>query len=156
MDFLSSHLLWMRLWAVEHICCAHTKSAKKWWRDVQPHKGAFIINDFLKNPHFSRKHNIFATSYHRQTCQKYHCAILENKLILKSKLIPSLKMWSSSLIFFNEEKIEKDSIDLLKNYFENQNFAIFEEAVDNFGKSDTDMISEKIMISTWCVCVFMC
>ena len=65
-------------------------------------------------------------------------------------------MWSSSLIFFNEEKIEKDSIDLLKNYFENQNFAIFEEAVDNFGKSDTDMISEKIMISTWCVCVFMC
>ena len=28
----------------------------------------------------------------------------------------------------------------LKNYFENQNFEIFEEVVHNFGKSDDDMI----------------
>ena len=47
--------------AVEHLfitfwrfcCCAHTICTKKWWRDVQLHKGAFIINDFLRNPHFS-------------------------------------------------------------------------------------------------------
>ena len=29
---------------------------------------------------------------------------------------------------------------MLKNYFESTNFAIFEEAVYNFGRSDDDMI----------------
>ena len=64
-DFIRSHLSWMHLCAVEYLfitfwrfcCCAHIKSAKRWWRDVQQHKGAFIINGFLRNPHFSGTHN---------------------------------------------------------------------------------------------------
>ena len=32
---------------------------------------------------------------------------------------------------------------MLKNDFENMNFAIFEEVVHNFGRSDDDMIQPK-------------
>ena len=38
---------------LELLVCAHTKSAKKWWRDFQLHKGTFLINDLLRNPHDS-------------------------------------------------------------------------------------------------------
>ena len=33
-----------------------------------------------------------------------------------------------------------DQFSTLKNYFENQNFKVFDEVIDDFGKSDDDMI----------------
>ena len=33
-----------------------------------------------------------------------------------------------------------DQFSTLKNYFEDQNFEMFEEVVDNFGKPDDDII----------------
>ena len=58
MDFLRCHLLWMHLcelnissslfaWWVQH-----SKPTKNWWLRCSTHKGAFKINDFLRNPHF--------------------------------------------------------------------------------------------------------
>ena len=39
---------------------------------------------------------------------------------------------------------------MLKNDFENQNFVIFEELLNNFGRSDNDTNGiEKSMVSTW-------
>ena len=35
------------------------------------------------------------------------------------------------------------------------NFAIFEEVLNNFCRSDDEIISWKIMISTKCICGFM-
>ena len=41
---------------------------------------------------------------------------------------------------------------MLKKDFESQNFAIFEEVVRNFDRSDEDIIySEKMLISNWCL-----
>ena len=44
---------------------------------------------------------------------------------------------------------------MLKNDFENQNFDIFDKVVNNFGKSDDDIFSQKILISNRCICGFM-
>ena len=45
-----------------------------------------------------------------------------------------------------------DQFSMLKNDFENQNFAILKEVVHKFGKSD---IIKKMLNSTRCVCGFM-
>ena len=51
------------------------------------------------------------------------------------------KCWSHSPIFFTEKKLERfDKFSTLKNYFENQNFEMFEEVAHNFGKSSSDII----------------
>ena len=47
--------------------------------------------------------------------------------------------WSPSLIFFTESERFGWFL-MLKNDFESTNFANFEEVVDNFGRSDDDMI----------------
>ena len=39
----------------------------------------------------------------------------------------------------------------MKNEFKNQNFKIFEEVVNNCGRSDDDMTCEEIIISTRCI-----
>ena len=59
------------------------------------------------------------------------------------------KSWSPNLIFFIEKKSESFCCFLmLKKDFESQNFAIFEEVVRNFDRSDEDIIySEKMLIS---------
>ena len=56
-DFLRSHLLKMDLWPVEHFfpyfdCFRCVQSEEK---GVQLARGAYIINNFLRNPHFKRK-----------------------------------------------------------------------------------------------------
>ena len=52
-----------------------------------------------------------------------------------------IKSWSPSLMFFTEKKSERfQGFLMLKNEFESTNFAIFEEIVHNFGRSDNDMI----------------
>ena len=43
----------------------------------------------------------------------------------------------------------------LKNDFENQKFEMFEEVVHSFGKSDGDIIREKMLIFTRCIGGFM-
>jgi hypothetical protein len=49
------------------------------------------------------------------------------------------KSLSTSLIFFKEEKSERSyGFSTLKNDFD---FAIYEEVVNNFGRSDDDMYS---------------
>ena len=49
--------------------------------------------------------------------------------------------WSSNQIFFTEKNWEGfNQSFILKNDFESQNFAIFEEVVHNYGRSDDDMI----------------
>ena len=51
------------LW-VEHLI-TFCKPTKKWWLRCSTHKGAFIINDFLRNPHFNILHNILSlTAYY--------------------------------------------------------------------------------------------
>ena len=55
---------------------------------------------------------------------------------------PNIKSWSPSPIFFIKDFFCEifDRFSTQKNYFENQNFEMFEEVVHNFGKSDDDMI----------------
>jgi hypothetical protein len=68
---------------------------------------------------------------------------LENQEFSKLKFSNSffIKSWFPSPIFFKEKKWERfDQFSALKNYFENQNFEMFEEVVHNFGKSDGDII----------------
>ena len=67
MDLLRSHSLWMHLCAVEHLfitfwrfCCS--KAPKSDGRGVQLHKGAFIIDDFLRNPHFRNANASYCSS----------------------------------------------------------------------------------------------
>ena len=43
-----------------------------------------------------------------------------------------------------------DQFSTLKNYFENQNFEVFDEVIDDFGRSDDDMICEKMPIFHIC------
>ena len=52
------------------------------------------------------------------------------------------KSWYPSLIFFTEKKIQKFPLvfDAEKKKIESTNFAIFEEVVHNFDRSDNDMI----------------
>ena len=50
------------------------------------------------------------------------------------------KSWHSSLIFFSFFSDRFDWFTMVKRDFENQNFAIFEETVENIGRSDDDMI----------------
>jgi hypothetical protein len=58
---------------------------------------------------------------------------------LKKKF--TCKSWSPSLIFFIEKNSERFGwFFMLKKYFESQNFAIFEEVVQSFGRSDDDII----------------
>ena len=66
--------------------------------------------------------------------QKTNC--FKNQSFYKISLIS----WSPSLRFVTE-KNGKDLINFgVENDFESQNFAIFWEVVDNFGRSDDDMI----------------
>ena len=116
------------------------------------------VQDFLckldMKPHKLESGNkhLLTISGQRQTYQCYQqsrqklCTFLENKVFLKN----INKSWSTSLIFFKEKKIRKIQWFLmLKNDFENQNFEIFEEVVDYFGRCDDD--SEKMPISTRCI-----
>ena len=68
--------------------------------------------------------------------------IFRNKVLKKSKFsnIFISKSWSPGQIFFTENSERFRGFLMLKNYFEIQNFAIFEEVVHNFGRSDNDMI----------------
>ena len=40
---------------------------------------------------------------------------------------------------------------MLKNNFENKNFAIFEELVDNFGRTDNDIVKKCLFLVEACV-----
>ena len=58
-----------------------------------------------------------------------------------TKIGHTCKGWSSSIIFFIEKNLEGfGQFLMLKKDFESQNFAIFEEVVHNFGRSDDDII----------------
>ena len=62
--------------------------------------------------------------------------------------------WFPNLIF--KKKIRKIPLFLtMKNDFKNQNFKIFEEVVNNCGRSDDDMTCEEIIISTRCIPINM-
>ena len=43
----------------------------------------------------------------------------------------------------------------MKNDFENQNFEMFEEIAQIFGKSDSDISYEEMLSFTRCICGFM-
>ena len=71
---------------------------------------------------------------------------LKNKVFSKSKVSIKIinKNLSPTLIFFIEKKSERFHwFSTLKNDFENQNFAIFEELLNNFVRSDNDVIQWK-------------
>ena len=91
----------------------------------------------------------FTISCNCQTYQIYEQSqqklgtYLENKVLRNQSFqkISFLKGLYPSLIFFTEKKSERFHWFLmLKNDFESTNFAIFEEVVHNFGRSDDDMI----------------
>ena len=54
------------------------------------------------------------------------------------------KSWFSCLLFFDEKKSERFNwFSKLENEFKNQNFVIFEDLLNNFGRSDGDGIKWK-------------
>ena len=68
---------------------------------------------------------------------------LENKVLQKPKFSKKKlnNSWSPSPIFFKEKKSERfRQFSTPKNDFENQNFEIFEEVLNNFGRSNDNMI----------------
>ena len=44
--------LWVQHLFITFWWVHNSKPTKKWWLECSTHKGAFIINDFLRNPHF--------------------------------------------------------------------------------------------------------
>ena len=66
---------------------------------------------------------------------------LENKVLLKSKFLENVKV--GLLVKYSSQKKNSERFDwilVLKNDFEGQNLAIFDEVAHNFGRSDNDMI----------------
>ena len=53
-SFIMNATLWVEHLLITFWCVQHSKPTKKWWLRCSTHKGAFIINDFLRNPHFSQ------------------------------------------------------------------------------------------------------
>ena len=51
-SFIMNAPLWVEHLLITFGWVQHSKSTKKWWLKCSTHKGAFIINDFLRNPHF--------------------------------------------------------------------------------------------------------
>ena len=59
----------MHLWPVEHLfphfltAFAQQKQSKSEEKSVQLARGAFVINDFLRNPHFSNQPILSSTQF---------------------------------------------------------------------------------------------
>ena len=51
-SFIMNAPLWVKHLLITFWWVQHSKSTKKWWLKCSTHKCAFIINDFLRNPHF--------------------------------------------------------------------------------------------------------
>ena len=69
--------------------------------------------------------------------------LLENKVPQKSEFLENFfsKSWSPNTITSKDLFSERfNQFSILKNYFENQNFEMFEEVGHNSGMSDSDII----------------
>ena len=51
--FIMNAPMWVEHLLITFWWMQHSKPTKKWWLRCLTHKGAFIINDFLRNPHFN-------------------------------------------------------------------------------------------------------
>ena len=49
--------------------CTHQKVMRR----CSTHKGAFVINDFLRNPHFRGGHNSWLTGYYVERASQFLC-----------------------------------------------------------------------------------
>ena len=65
---------------------------------------------------------------------------LENKAFKKSKNFNNISWCPSPILLTEKKSVRFLQFSTPKNDFENQNFAIFEEALNNFGRFDDDMV----------------
>ena len=61
-SFIMNAPLWVEHLLITFWWVQHSKLTKKLWLRCSTHKGAFIINDFLRNPHFSKWVNCYTYS----------------------------------------------------------------------------------------------
>ena len=87
----------------------------------------------IGNGHF------FTISCHRQTYQNYEQNQQKLGTFLEHKVLQKLK-FSKNFIFKSWFKKIPFWFLMMKNDFESTNFAIFEEVVHNYGRSEDDMI----------------